>query len=184
MTVTPMSWVAIATSLTLLTACRTADSSTAADAIYFGGPIITVNDSAPFAEALAVKDGLIVAVGAKDDVLKGQGASTKVVDLAGKTLIPGFVDAHSHFSVIGLQAIAANLLPAPDGPVNDIPALQKTLRDFMATSPMVKAHRVVIGMNYDDSQLAERRHPTRQELDAVSTEMPLFVIHQSGHFGR
>jgi predicted amidohydrolase YtcJ len=183
MNATPISWVATAAALTLLTACRPADATTAADAIYHGGTIITVNDSAPSAEALAVKDGLIVAVGAKADVLKLQGASTTVVDLAGKTLIPGFVDAHSHFSVIGLQAIAANLLPAPDGPVNDIPALQKTLREFIATSPMVKAHRVVIGMNYDDSQLAERRHPTRQELDAVSTEMPLFVIHQSGHLG-
>ena len=183
MNVTPISWVATATLLTLLTACRAADPTTTADAIYHGGTIITVNDSAPSAEALAVKNGLIVAVGAKADILKLQGDSTTVVDLAGKTLIPGFVDAHSHFSVIGLQAIAANLLPAPDGPVNDIPALQQTLREFIATSPMVKAHHVVIGMNYDDSQLAERRHPTRQELDAVSTEMPVFVIHQSGHLG-
>jgi len=93
------------------------------------------------------------------------------------------VDRHSHFSLIGRQAISANLLPAPDGPVNSIPALQQTLRDFIATSPVVKVHQVVIGMSYDDSQLAEHRHPNRQELDAVSADLPILVIHRSGHIG-
>ena len=71
--------------------------------------------------------------------------------------------------------------PHPMVRSNTIPALQQTLRAFMATSPLVKAHRMVIGMNYEDSQLAEKRHPTRQELDAVSTEMPIVIIYQSGH---
>ena len=155
-----------------------------ADTIYFGGPIITVNDAQPNAEAVALKDGKILAVGARADLVKNnKGATTQMIDLAGKTMIPGFVDAHSHFSIVGLQAISANLLPAPDGPVNTIPALQQTLRDFIATSPTVKAHHVVIGMNYDDSQLAEHRHPTRHDLDAVSTELPIVAIHQSGHIG-
>ncbi len=61
--------------------------------------------------------------------------------------------------------------------------MQQTLRDFIATSPVVKAHHFVIGMNYDDSELAEHRAPTRQELDAISTDMPIILIHQSGHFG-
>lgn len=136
------------------------------------------------AEAVALKDGKILAVGTRVDLEKNnKTATTQMIDLGGKTLIPGFVDAHSHFSLIGLQAISANLLPAPDGPVNSIPALQQTLRDFMATSPTVKAHQVVNGMNYNDSQLAEHRHLTRQELDAVSTDVPVFVIHQSGHIG-
>jgi predicted amidohydrolase YtcJ len=80
-----------------------------------------------------------------------------MIDLGGKTMIPGFVDAHSHFSIIGLQAISANLLPPPDGPANTIPALQQTLRDFMANSPIVKAHHIVIGMNYDDSSIRTYR---------------------------
>jgi len=155
-----------------------------ADAIYFGGPIITVNDAQPSAEAVAVKDGKILMVGSRSEIEKNhKGSTTQMTDLAGKTMIPGFVDAHSHFSLIGLQAISANLLPAPDGPVNSIPALQQTLRDFIATSATVKAHDVVIGMNYDDSQLAEHRHPTRHDLDAVSADMPVFVVHQSGHIG-
>jgi hypothetical protein len=125
---------------------KTSAAARVADTIYIGGNIITVNDAQPSAEALAVKDGKILAVGTKADVLELKVDATKVGDLAGKTLIPGFVDAHSHFSIVGLQAIAANLLPAPDGPVNTIPALQRALRGYIATSPIPEAHHVVISL--------------------------------------
>jgi hypothetical protein len=172
--------------LLLITGCATHGDKTAgvaADTIYTGGNIITINDAAPSAEALAVKDGKILAVGAKADVLKLKGDATKLVDLGGKTLLPGFVDGHGHFLNVGIQTATANLLPPPDGPISSIPQLQQALRDYVAQSPMVKAHGIVIGMNYDDSQLAEHRHPTRQDLDAISTELPVMAIHQSGHFG-
>src|SRR5450432_816711 len=153
-----------------------------ADTIYFGGPIITINDDQPTAEAVAVKDGHIMAVGFQADIEKlHKGRKTAMVDLAGKTLIPGFFDAHSHLSQVGIQAISANLLPPPDGPVKSIPQLQKALREFMDTSPAVKQYGIVIGFDYDDSQLLERRSPTRQELDAVSTTLPVFIVHRSGH---
>lgn len=169
-----------------LAVAMAASASTAlasdADAIYFGGPIITINDAAPSAEAVATKGGKIVAVGARASVFAAEkGEATKLYDLKGRTLIPGFVDAHSHFTEVSLEAVTANLLPPPDGPVRTIPDMQTVLRRFIATSPMVKAHGVVIGMNLDDSQLQERRFPTRQDLDAVSTEIPIFVTHQSGH---
>ncbi len=68
-----------------------------ADAIYTGGDIVTVDDKRPTAEAVAVKDGKILAVGSRADVEKAhKGATTKTVDLAGRTLVPGFVDAHAH----------------------------------------------------------------------------------------
>ncbi len=81
-----------------LSPARAADT---ADAIYHNGPIVTVNDAAPSAEALAVKDGRILAVGKKDDVLKTKGDTTKLVDLGGKTLTPGFIDGHAHFFQFG-----------------------------------------------------------------------------------
>jgi len=155
-----------------------------ADTIYLGGTILTVDDKAPTAEAVAVKDGKIVAVGSRAAVHKAEhGPQTKIVDLKGRTLVPGFFDAHSHFTGVGLQAVSANLLPPPDGPVSSIADLQRAMRDFIATSPEVKAWGVAIGFDYDDSQLAEKRHPTRQELDAISTAIPIMVIHQSGHLG-
>jgi predicted amidohydrolase YtcJ len=83
-----------------------------------------------------------------------------------------------------MQAMAANLLPAPDGPGNSVSALLEALRGYLATEPaLVGELGWIIGFGYDDSQLAERRHPTRQELDAVSTELPILLIHQSGHLG-
>ena len=153
-----------------------------ADAIYVGGPIITVDDRAPLAEAVAVKAGKIVAVGSRSSVEMAQkGPKTTVIDLAGRTMIPGFIDAHGHMWGAGVQSIAANLLPPPDGPVRSIGDLQEQLRKWMLSSRIARDFGVVIGFGYDDSQLAEQRHPTAEELDAVSTELPMIVIHQSGH---
>lgn len=170
---------------TLLTASLLpcAASAQHADTIYTGGTIITMNDDAPSAEAIAIKNGKILAVGKEATIMTSRGNATRVVDLTNKTLLPGFVDAHSHFSLVGLQAISANLLPAPDGPVNSIPQLQQAMREFIATSPIVKEFGVAIGFNYDDSQLAEQRSPTAAELDEVSRDIPILVMHQSGHLG-
>ena len=154
-----------------------------ADSIYLNGTVITVDEKTPFAEAIATKEGLIIAVGTSQEMSEFNGPLTSVVDLNNKTIVPGFIDAHSHFVGVGAQAIVANLLPAPDGPVNTIAALQESLRDFIKTSPMVKNYNVVIGFNYDDSQLKEKRHPNRHDLDAVSTDYPIVVMHQSGHLG-
>ena len=154
-----------------------------ASAIYYGGDIVTMEgDTAVYAEAVAIKDGKIAFVGTRVDAEKLKGDSTVMNDLQGKTLLPGFVDGHGHFSEVGMMNFVANLLSPPDGPVKNIPQIQQILHDYMATAPMVKNHHIVIGLNYDDSQLEEKRHPTRQELDAVSTELPIMVVHQTGHF--
>jgi predicted amidohydrolase YtcJ len=174
------------TLLILCSGCQESGPSAAnrADTIYFGGPIITVNDAQPIVEAIAVKDGKIQALGSRVQIEKEhKGRNTQVIDLFGKTLIPGFFDAHSHMGQVGLQAISANLLPPPDGPVKSIAQMQQVLRNYLANSPNVKKYGVLMGFDYDDSQLAEKRAPTRQELDAVSTDIPVFVIHQSGHIG-
>ena len=159
------------------------DDQRQADTIYINGNIITIDDKNPTAEAVAAKDGLIHSVGSNKDIRKLKGQITKVIDLQGKTLVPGFIDAHSHFAGVGTQSIVANLLPAPDGPVNTIADLQNELREFLKHSSIAKDYKVVIGFNYDDSQLKEKRHPNRHDLDAVTTELPVVVMHQSGHLG-
>jgi len=105
------------------------------------------------------------------------------VDLQGRTLVPGFIDSHGHVSGVGLQALSANLLPAPDGEGNSIPALQDIMRRFRAAATVPGGYKVLIGFGYDDSQLAEKRHPTRTELDAIATDIPVILMHQSGHLG-
>lgn len=155
-----------------------------ADAIYFGGKIITVNDLQPEAEAVAIKRGKIVAVGYRDDVMKLKGSKTALIDLAGKTMLPGFIDPHGHVFNSGIQAISANLLPRPDGEVNDVAEIVATLKAWAAqNSSLTGKYGWIVGFGYDDAQLKEQRHPTRDDLDKVSTELPVVIVHQSGHLG-
>ena len=158
-----------------------APPSHSADTIYYGGPIVTVNDRQPIAQAVAVKNGRIVAVGSENSMRVWTGKNTVQVHLEGKTLMPGFIDGHGHMVNVGVQAIAANLLPPPDGTVDSIAALQQTLRDWMLSSPLPSQYGLIIGFGYDDSQLKEKRHPTKEELDAVSKDIPIMCFHQSGH---
>ena len=153
-----------------------------ADLIYSGGPILTINDAAPMAEAVAVRAGRILAVGTRAHVEATRGPGTRMVNLEGRTMLPGFVDPHGHVAMVGLQAVGANLLAAPDGEGNDIPALIRILRDWAARNEAaVRRYGLIFGFGYDDSQLKERRHPTRDELDQVSTEVPVLIIHTSSH---
>lgn len=155
-----------------------------ADKIWSGGPILTMDDRQMRVEAVAEKDGRIIAAGKAEDVIKLKGEGTVVVDLAGRTMIPGFVDAHGHVLMGGFQALAANMLPAPDGEVNDIPTMQRVLRDWMtANADAFKKANLIAGFGYDNSQLKELRHPTRDDLDAVSRDVPILLVHQSGHLG-
>ena len=83
-----------------------------------------------------------------------------------------------------LSSIAANLLAPPDGEVKDIASLQQTLRDWMEkNAAVVESTNLIVGFGYDQAQLAELRAPNRDDLDRVSSEVPIVVIHQSGHFG-
>ncbi len=148
--------------------------------VYKGGPIITMaGDEAEVAEAVAVKNGKIIAVGEYAAVSKKAGKKAKVFDLKGRTMLPGFIDAHGHISSVGTTAGFANLSPPPVGGVSNIPQLQETLKSYERPTGMP----IIIGWGYDDSLMSEGRHPTRQDLDAVSKEVPILVSHASGHLG-
>ena len=155
-----------------------------ADTIYTGGPILTMNDDRPTAEAVAVKDGRILAVGSLEDLAANRGDSTELYDLAGRAMLPGFVDSHGHVVMGGLQALSANLLAPPDGQVTDIESLQETLSTWVEdNAEAVDKVQLIVGFGYDNAQLKELRHPTRDDLDAVSKDLPVVIIHQSGHLG-
>lgn len=156
----------------------------ASAAVFTGGPILTIDDAMPTAEAVAVRNGVIVAVCSLEAARAAAGRGARTVNLDGRTLLPGFFDPHGHVAMVGLQARYANLLPAPDGQGDDIPALQRITRDWMnAHEALVRDTQLVIGFGYDDSQLKEHRHPTGDELDAISDTVPILFLHQSGHLG-
>ncbi|TGD71776.1 amidohydrolase [Mangrovimicrobium sediminis] len=153
-----------------------------ADTIYSGGTILTIDDNAPRAEAVAVRSGRIVAVGDRAEMARFRGADTLDFDLGGMTMLPGFVDSHGHVILGGLQALSANLLSPPDGEVRDIDSLVSTLQTWAdGHADIIDKIDLIIGFGYDQSQLAEVRHPTREDLDRVSTDVPVLIIHQSGH---
>ena len=157
----------------------------AADKIFINGDIITVDDNNPRASAVATRDGKIVYVGDLRGAKPLVGDATEQVDLGGKTLVPGFVDAHGHVVTAGLQAASANLLPAPDGPVNSFADLVATLQQWRESSKgqtFITSTGWLLGFGFDDSQLEEGVFPTADVLGEVTEEQPLMVIHQSGHF--
>jgi hypothetical protein len=113
-----------------------------------------------------------------------KGETTEIFDLDGRTMLPGFVDSHGHVVMGGLQALSANLLAPPDGKVDDIASLQAALKEWAeANSEIVDKVQMIIGFGYDNAQLAELRHPTREDLDVISQSLPIVIVHQSGHIG-
>lgn len=147
--------------------------------VYFNGDIITMEGDEPdYVEALVTKEDTIVYVGPLQDA-KEQFKNTKEVDLQGKTLVPGFVDGHIHFSSLGAQALGANLLADPDGNVNTIDDLVSTLKTWAENNDPEIFDGRIVGVGYDDAIFGE--HPTKEDLDKVSTEYPVLAIHISGH---
>lgn len=169
--------------ITLLAMALATSASTAAlarsgaDIIFRNGIIMPMTGPEDKAEAVAVKDGKILVVGRDAEVAKRKDRQTRIVDLEGRALLPGFIDAHGHLAMVAQRALQASLDPPPVGPVSDIASLQAELRTQASKSP----EGWIVGMGYDDAQLAERRHPTRQELDAVSIDRPILAIHVSSH---
>jgi len=165
--------------ITILTAAHVA-AAAPADRIIRGGPIITVNPAQPAAEAVAIAGGKIVAVGTEAEVMQHKGAGTEVTDLAGRTLVPGFVDGHSHFcSLIDVltQALCASPPAGPCRSVADVIAALKKVQERRKIGPK----KFVMGFGYDPELLAEKRPPTKQELDAAFPDNPVMLVHVSGH---
>ena len=157
------------------------DAAAAADTIYFGGDIVTVNDAQPTAEAIAVKDGRILALGTLADIQKAhKGAATKVVDLGGKTLLPAFLDAHSHYINSLSVANQCQLYAPPSGPGRDVDSIVAELRKF-ATERKIPKGEMIMGYGYDDTVMPNGRLLNRDDLDQAFPDNPVRVDHVSMH---
>jgi predicted amidohydrolase YtcJ len=141
--------------------------------ILFHGNMITVDAAQPRAEAVAIADGRFIAVGTDDDIRALATAGTRKIDLEGKTVLPGFIDAHSHPAASGRQH-----LREVDCDLRTIDAIQKAIRERAAKTPPGKW---VLGFKYDDTKTAEGRKLTRQDLDAAAPDHPVFIGHRGGH---
>ena len=147
-----------------------------ADVIYSGGDILTMRgDAADYAESLAVKNGKILFVGPEADVKKHVGAATKTVNLASKTLLPGFIDTHGHMVYFGKNLVDANLFG-----VKDIPDLIERMKKQAQRTP---AEGWIVGFGYQARGMKEGRPPTVEELDTISADHPVMIVDSSGHLG-
>jgi predicted amidohydrolase YtcJ len=152
-----------------------------AEIIFVGGDIVTIDDKQPSAEALAVKGGKIVAVGARADVEKAhKGASTQVVDLGGKTLMPSFIDAHSHYINALSVASQAKLYAPPAGPGKDVESIVAALKKFAADRNIPKGE-MIMAYGYDDTVMPNGRLLNRDDLDKAFPDNPVRVDHVSMH---
>jgi predicted amidohydrolase YtcJ len=147
-----------------------------ADIVYVGGDILTMRGpTAEYAESLAVKDGKILFVGPRADGEKLAGPAAKVVDLGGKTLLPGFIDTHGHFVYFGKNLVDANLFGCTD--IDDLVA---RMRKQAQRTP---AGGWIVGFGYQARGLKEGRPPTSEELDRIAADRPVMVVDSSGHLG-
>jgi len=146
--------------------------------VFVGGTVLTMDPDRPIAEAVAIERDQIVAVGSRADVERYIEAGAQVHDLEGRTLLPGFIDAHGHFPGSGLRVIGVDVNSPPIGNTRTISDLVAALEAKAAETDLGKW---IFGFGYDDTLLAEKRHPTREDLDAASPDHPIFIMHVSGH---
>ncbi len=157
-----------------------ANGAPTADAIYFGGDIVTIDDRNPTVEAVAVKEGKILAVGSKADLLRMQGEKTRLVDLGGKTLLPGFLDGHSHYISSLLVANQCKLYAPPSGPGKDVPSIVAELKRY-AAERKIPAGELIMGYGYDDTVMPDGRLLNRGDLDEAFPNNPVRIDHVSMH---
>ena len=164
----------------LLLPCSLAFSQNSADTIFYGGPIVTVNAKNEEVEALAIKGGKIVSVGSKAAVTKEwQDSSTKIVNLQGKTLIPGLIDPHIHTILTAMSEYVWLDLSNFTTNYDTVETLSKKLKSHLKTLPK---GQWLVGFGVDPSRTKPfMTELTADVLDKVSTEVPIFILNQSGH---
>ena len=129
--------------------------------------------------SVAIKNKKIIWIGSHEDAKNIQGEH---VDFGNQAVLPGFIDAHGHASYLAFATQVANIASPPVGKINNIQDLQTELKNFIQDSGL-QPGEWLMGLGYDDSLLAEQRHPTKDDLDEVSTEHPIYLIHVSAHLG-
>ena len=144
--------------------------------IIIKGNVITVNNQKPRAEAIGIKGEKIVSVGMMREVEADTGKGTKILDLSGKTILPGFIDSHAHPMGTGKNRLGVDLSSVKT--VGE--ALEKITERVKKTPP----GNLIFCPEYNRQRVVENRYPAREELDKVSTEHPIWIQHYDGHFSQ
>jgi len=157
-----------------------AGANSPSQTLFIHADVLTMDASRSRATAVLLVGRRVAAVGASGDMLARSIPGTTIVDLGGKTLMPGFIDAHSHFPASHMATTGLDLAAPPVGTVDTIATL---LARISAAATIRGNNAWLLGFNYDDALLREGRHPTRIELDAAAPHNPVYLSHSSGHMG-
>ena len=165
--------------------CTPPTSDTANDSsvatMYYGGDILTMEGAEPvYVDALVVKDGAILFAGPRDEAMQQAGKGHRMVDLGGKTLLPGFIDPHSHFINALSMSDQANCSAPPVGPATDPAGIVTALKAFRDAKG-IPAGGLIMGYGYDENAMPEGQQLNRDHLDAAFPDNPVMVMHVSLH---
>lgn len=145
--------------------------------IYYNGTILTIDDKSSIFEALLIENGIIKELGSSNEILKLKDSNTDLVDLKGNTIMPSFIDSHSHITSYAQTLRLVNL-----GNCTSFEDIFNTLKNFIDKNNL-KEDEWITGFNYDHERLKEKEHPTKLLLDKLSKTNPIILSHISGHMG-
>jgi len=148
-----------------------------ADLLLLNGKVITVDSEFNIVEAVAVKDSKIIATGTTPEIEGLQGEGTEVIDLKGKTVLPGLIDSHLHVVSTGMLLSQINCRTPPMSSISDILTAVKEAAD------KAEPGEWILGRGWDQVKLSDHRNPTRWDLDKVSSENPVWLTRTCGHIG-
>jgi len=135
--------------------------------------VITLNSKQPKAEAVAIQNGKIIAVGSNEEIRKYVGKETKIIDAKNRTVVPGFVDCHVHMTGFGWTLQTLDLRN-----VNSIKEMQQKLQEYAEKNP---EKSWILGGRWDQEKFVEKRFPTRWDLDKAFADKPVFLVRVCGH---
>lgn len=173
--------------LVFVASCKNSDQKTKASSeasaqLFYNGEILTMQSDKPeYVEAIVEQDGKIVFMGSKREAEEAF-SDAKMIDLKGKTMLPGFIDPHSHFGMVSSSMGQVDLNSPPVGEVASISDIIQKMKNYKSENNIPDGEWI-FGWGYDESQLKEKRHPNKKEIDAVLPNNPVYLQHASGHMG-
>ncbi|MEW6320841.1 MAG: amidohydrolase [Acidobacteriota bacterium] len=149
-----------------------------ADRVLVNGAVLTVDEADRVAQAVAIAGGKIVAVGTTEDILRWAGPGTERIDLAGRAVTPGLIDAHVHFHSGGTQRLFVLDVGHPQ-----VTSIEDVAREVRAQAAKLPAGAWIEGRGWDEGKLAERRLITARDLDRAAGDHPVYLTQTTGHYG-
>jgi len=167
------------TALILVSACDPqSESNNTADIVLFGGSVLTMDATESIAEAIAIRDKQIIAIGSAVNVRKLAGPDTRLVKLHGQTITPGLIDTHNHFSWGALDSLSSLDIEYPA-----VKSVDDILDNVRSAAAQFEPGEWIIGSKWDAGKLIENRDLNAADLDSVSPNHPVWLLHTSAHYG-